>query len=181
MLRSIKTAAVLLVLLVGSACHKKLPPAPPTPLVPPTPAAAPSTAAQAPGTAAQAPSTAAQAPSVGSQPVRQPKKTTPQATAPQPTAPQPAAAAPEFRLGQALTPEEARANNAEIDRHIEHVTQALATIGNRQLSADQKSTVTQIRGFIAQAQQMRTPDVVRARSLAERADILTQDLMSTMK
>ncbi len=141
-------------LLVGSACHKKLPPAPPPP-PPPTPAAASSTVAQ---------------------PVHQPKKSAPPATNPQP-----AAAAPEFRLGQALTPEEAHANNAEIDRHIQHVTQALTTIGNRQLTADQKSTVSQIRGFIAQAQQMRASDVIRARSLAERADILTQDLMSAVK
>ncbi len=80
-----------------------------------------------------------------------------------------------------MTPDEARANNAEIDRRIQHATQALATIGNRPLTADQKSTVTQIRGFIAQAQQMRASDVVRARSLAERADVLTQDLMSTLK
>jgi hypothetical protein len=155
MLRWVKIAAVLLVLLAVSACHKTLPPPPPPP-PPPTPAAASSTAAQ---------------------PAHRPKLSAPQT--PSPPAAQPAA--PEFRLGQELTPEEARANNAEIDRHIQHVTQALATIGNRTLTADRKSTVTQIRGFIAQAQQMRASDVVRARSLAERADILTQDLMSSLK
>jgi len=156
MLRSSKIAAVLLVFLAVSACHKTLPPTPSPPPPPPTPAAASSTAAQ---------------------PAHRPKLSAPQT--PSPPAAQPAV--PEFRLGQELTPEEARAYNAEIDRHIQHVTQALTTIGNRTLTADRKSTVTQIRGFIAQAQQMRTSDVVRARSLAERADILTQDLMSNLK
>jgi len=84
-------------------------------------------------------------------------------------------------LGQALTPEEQRAYNAQIDQHIQRATQALGSVGKRALTAQQKTSVAQIHGFIAQAQQMRSTDVVRAKSLAERADILTQDLLSTVK
>ena len=80
-----------------------------------------------------------------------------------------------------MTPEEQRAYNAQIDQHIQRATQALALVGKRTLTAQQKTSVAQIRGFIAQAQQMRGTDVVRAKSLAERADILTQDLVSTLK
>ena len=88
---------------------------------------------------------------------------------------------PEFRLGQTLTPEEQRAYNAQIDLHIRRATQALGSVGKRPLTVQQNTSVAQIRGFIAQAQQMRNSDVVRAKSLAERADILTQDLLSTLK
>jgi hypothetical protein len=84
-------------------------------------------------------------------------------------------------LGQAVSPEESRANNAEIDRFLQRANQVLVSIAGRILTARQKSSVAQIRGFMEQAQQMRSTDVVRARSLAERADILSQDLISILK
>jgi hypothetical protein len=157
--RSIKIAPVLLAALAVGACHKKtVAPAPP-----PLPAAQPSTA-QTPRRARRPP---------------QPTPPAPPAEA-APASPE-AAPAPEFRLGQALTPEEERAGNAEIDLRLRHATQVLGSIGDRQLTQQQRSSLAQIRGFIAQAQQMRASDVARARSLAVRADILTQDLVSTLK
>ena len=101
--------------------------------------------------------------------------------APQPQPQQAQQPQPEFRLGQALSPEDLRANNALIDRHLQHATQALTLIGNRKLTNDQKSSVAQIRGFIDQSREMRGTDVLRARSLAERADVLAQDLLSRLK
>lgn len=154
MLRNAKLAALLLTLLTGAACHKKV--LPPSPAVP---------AAQTPATQD---AVADQEPQIP----RRPRPTPPQT----PTTPQ-----PEFRLGQALTPEERRANNVLIDEHLRHATQALASIGNRALTQQQRSLVPQIQGFIAQAQQMRNTDPVGARRLAEKADVLASDLVSGLR
>jgi hypothetical protein len=153
MKRSSKLGAVVLAISAGWGCHKKtLPPAAP----PPLPAAHNPPKRPAP-TASPQPAT----PTVQNAPTPSPE--------------------PEFRLGQTLTPEEQRAYNAQIDQHIQRATQALGSVGRRALTAQQKTSMAQIRGFIVQAQQMRNTDVVRAKSLAERADILTQDLLSTVK
>ena len=80
-----------------------------------------------------------------------------------------------------MPPEEQRANNVLIDQHLQRATQALVSIGNRKLTNEQQTTVAQIRGFMDQARQMRATDVVRARSLAERADVLTQDLLARLR
>lgn len=161
MYRSIKIAPVLLAALAAAACHKKT--------------AAP---APAPLPAAQAPTQTPHRPRKAPQPAQQPTQPAETAPAPPETAP---AQTPEFRLGQTLTPEEEHAGNAEIDRRLRHANQVLESIGDRQLTPQQKSSLTRIRSFIAQAQQMRSSDVLRARSLAVRADILTQDLVSTLK
>lgn len=161
MRRSGKLAALALVSVLGSGCHKNtLPPPPPVPT------------SQAPATT---PSQTEQIP-----PAPRPH-TTPPPAGPAPLEPAQAPPQPEFRLGQALTPEELRANNALIDRHLQYATKALDSIGNRRLTNEQKSSAAQIRGFMDQARQMRTTDVLRARSLAERADVLAQDLLSRLK
>ena len=90
-------------------------------------------------------------------------------------------AAPGYRLGQALTPEELRSQNAEIDRRLRHAREALASVGGRPLSNEQQSTVAHIRDFIAQCEEMRKADVAAARSLAERADVLASDLSSSVR
>ena len=155
MRRSGKVAIVVLVPLLQPACHKRALPPPP------------------------------HVPAATTQPAQpENRRTTPPATPTQPAPPpqpQPAPAQPEFRLGQTLTPEEQHANNVLVDQHLQRATQALASIGNRPLTNEQKSTVAQIRGFMDQARQMRTTDVLRARSLAERADVLTQDLLGRLK
>lgn len=156
MKRSTKLGAAVLAISAGWGCHKKTPVPPPAPVPaahnPPKRSTTPP-----PLTPAPQPST----PTVQSVPAPSPE--------------------PQFRLGQTLTPEEQRAYNAQIDQHIQRATQALGSVGTRTLTAQQKASVAQIHGFIAQAQQMRGTDVVRAKSLAERADILTQDLISTLK
>jgi len=166
MRRSATLAAVALVSLLGSGCHKKTLPAPP-----------PVPTAQAPATAApHAPPTPATA-----RPHTAPPPVSPTTPEPAPPPQQPQLPQPEFRLGQALTPEEQRANNVLIDRYLQQATQALASIGSHRLSNEQKSSVAQIRGFMDQAREMRSTDVLRARSLAERAAVLAQDLLSRLK
>jgi hypothetical protein len=168
MYRNAKLAVLMSALLTGAACHNKaLPPSPAAPAAQP-PATQP-TSTQDNNTAAQDPTPANPTP-----PPHRPRPTPPQTP---PAAP----AQPEYRLGQSLTPEEQRANSALIERHLRHATQALASIGNRALTQQQKSLVPQIQGFIAQAQQMRTTDPVGARSLAEKADVLASDLVAGLR
>ena len=102
-------------------------------------------------------------------------------SAPTPATPTPAPPQPEFRLGQSVSQEDLRVNNAMIDRHLQRATSALASIGKRPLTNDQQASLAQIRGFMEQAREMRATDVIRARSLAERADVLTQDLLARLK
>ena len=149
-----------------AACHKKAPLA----VTPAVPQNAP--AETAPATPAQTPAPPA---------AQRRPRATPQTVPASNATPAAATAEPEFKLGRAVTPDQERATNAEIDRHIQHATQILESISNHTLTSEQKSSAAQIRGFISQAQQMRATDVVRARSLAERADILSQDLASNVK
>jgi len=163
-----RIAIVAVVLLLGAACHKKTV-APPAP----TPAAsAPGPETRRPRPTPTEPVGPVQTPAPSAQPPSQPA---------QPPPARPSPAQPEFRLGQTLTPEEQRANNALIDQHLRHAIRALESLGDRPLTDEQKATVAQIHGFIAQARQMRSTDVVRARSLAERADTLTQDLVARVR
>jgi hypothetical protein len=74
-----------------------------------------------------------------------------------------------------------RPHYAEIDRRLQHARQALAAIARSSISRQQKATVAQIRDFIAQAEEMRKTNVAGARSLAERADVLATDLLSSLK
>lgn len=167
MQRCTQLASAFLAFAVSTACHKK------TPVAVTPPAPAPQTTVAAPPAAPPS-----------ATPVTQRRARTVPALTPaaSPAATPPAAPAePDFQLGRAVTADEERAANAEIDRRIQHANQVLESIGGRPLTAQQKSSLGQIRGFIAQAQQMRSTDVVRARSLAERADVLSQDLASTLR
>ena len=110
----------------------------------------------------------------------QPAQSAPIQPTPAQAAPPPAAA-PDYRLGQALTPEELQAQNADIDRRLRHAREALASVGGRALTREQQSTVAHIRDFIAQCEEMRKTDVAAARSLASRADILASDLSSSVR
>ena len=151
-----KLATVALVVLLEAACHKTTPlPSPPQV---PAPAQTPSPEGRRPHTTPTPPLQSAPETPVPAQPAQ-----------------------PDFRLGTTLTPQQQRENDRLIDQHIQHANQALTSIGNRQLTSEQKATVAQIRGFIEQAQQMRTTDVLRARSIAERADVLTRDLLTRLK
>jgi hypothetical protein len=168
--RNAKLAGALFTLLTGAACHKKiLPPGPASPAMQ-APAAQEPAVTQEPAAAKAAPT--------GRSPRANPQPAPGHGQAPVPaTAPPP----PEFRLGQTLTPEEQRANNAALDQHLRHAMQALASIGNRALTQQQKALVPHIRGFIVQAQQMRNTDLGGARSLAEKADVLASDLAARLQ
>jgi len=92
---------------------------------------------------------------------------------PQPEAPRRASIP---RLTQLLTPEEERKFNQEIDQRLERARRNLALLAQRPLNSDQQFAIERVHAFLQQTVEIRPFDVVTARSLAERADLLAQDL-----
>jgi hypothetical protein len=85
------------------------------------------------------------------------------------------------RLGALLTPEQQRDQNIRIDRSLEDAAKSLVAVEKRTLSPEQLAAVAQIRGFMAQAGQLRKTDLSGARSLAERAQLLARDLLNRLR
>lgn len=102
-------------------------------------------------------------------PVTPPPK--PATTAPQPD-PQPAP-----RLGQILSPEQVRESNRTLEESLDRVRKALAILVKKTLSPDQAEILNRIQVFQKQAEDARVErDLVKAVSLARRADVLAKDL-----
>ncbi len=57
----------------------------------------------------------------------------------------------------------------------------LSQIESRRPNAKQRQAVDQVRVFIAQSKEARGRDLVAAKSLAERAEILSRDLLSKLR
>jgi hypothetical protein len=96
-----------------------------------------------------------------------------------PTQSSPATDAP--RLGDVLTPDQQKQYNAAIDQSLTHAQGSLAGLANRQLSQEQRATMVQVQSFIEQAQEKRKTDLAAAKSLAERADVLANDLVASLR
>jgi hypothetical protein len=95
----------------------------------------------------------------------------PAATAPQPT-PQPPP-----RLGQILSPDQTREYNRALEESLDRVRKALAVLVKKNLSPDQAEILNRIQVFQKQAEDARVErDLVKAVSLARRADVLAKDL-----
>ncbi len=93
-----------------------------------------------------------------------------QAPAPAPPAAQPSPPPAELpQLRPVLTAEEQRQLNQLIDARLARARAALA-------KAPDSGTARQVRTFIAQCEEARKTDLLRAASLAERADLLAQQL-----
>jgi hypothetical protein len=187
---------VVLLATFASGCRKRNVAVPAAPL--PAPAAPAETApapAPLPAASTPPPATATQpqnppSPEDANQKNRQPQPQTPQ---PQPTPPQapqnppprrpngPAQPNPAPRLGDILTPQQERQYNTAIDQSLARAQSSLGSIANRQLTKEQQGVVTQIQGFIQQAQATRKSNLPAARSLAERAEVLARDLAGSLR
>jgi hypothetical protein len=101
-----------------------------------------------------------------------------------PTTPAPPAAveaAPTTpRIAQLFTPDQLRENVKIYDDSLGQVQNALDAIGKRNLTADERERVAQIRDFVRQAKQAREEDLMTAVSLAKRADSLAKDLLDRL-
>jgi hypothetical protein len=94
------------------------------------------------------------------------------------TTPPPTEQPPPPRLGQIFPPEEIRQYNRAIDESLTRVKRALETLAHKSLNPDQQLEVSRIATFQKQAEQARdSQDLLTAKSLAERADTLAQDLL----
>ena len=174
-----------------TGCHKKqaavpVPPAPiptttapestaqPQPMTPPpnitAPATTPVQPTIQPATPATQPPPTEETPKP---PVRRPAK-------PGPGAPvNPANQPPQ--LGTLLTPEQQRQYNSAIDRSLGRAQAHLRAIGNRQLNAEQHDRVVQVESFIQQAQSLRKTNLMGAKSMADRAELLARDLLASLR
>ncbi len=117
-------------------------------------------------------------------PPRPPRRSRPQqqtvetiASAPE----QPAPAAPVPQLAQILTSDQQNSYNAAIDRNLDRAHKTVSILSQRKLNGDQAVYLERINSFIQQAGEARKTDLVRAASLAERAAVLADDLLRTLR
>jgi hypothetical protein len=69
-----------------------------------------------------------------------------------------------------------------VDSATARAENALLQVRNRKLTSDQQTTVNRVRTFIRQAREAKARgDLVNARNLAERADLLSRDLVSSLQ
>jgi len=109
-------------------------------------------------------------------PARRPSRAAapPPATTPTPPAEQPAPAPP--KLGQLLSPEQAREYNRTVDESLDRVRKVIAAMSHKNLTPEQAEILNRIQVFQKQAEDNRAQDLVIAASLAKRADALAKDL-----
>ena len=155
------------------------------PELPPPPALPPSETSQPPVTAAtQLP--APPAPPKPAKPTaRRRQNPTPAPSAvqspQQPPAVPPPVLQPTPELGEVLSPEQQQEYNRLIDFRISRAQRNLELLRGRSLSREQQAALTRIQTFIRQTLQARKDDLITARSLAERADVLAQDLENSSR
>ena len=85
------------------------------------------------------------------------------------------------QLTQLLTPEQERRYNNEIDESLSRVYRNLEILSGRRLDEEQKTVLSRIQAFVRQTIETRGEDLVTARSLAARADLLARELERTSR
>jgi len=107
-----------------------------------------------------------------STPAETPAPEQPVETAPTPATP---------RLGQMLSPEQQKEYSNAINSSVSRARENLKLLQSHALKPEQKAVVVQIESFLNQVEEARKYDLVAARSLAERADLLSSDLVKAVK
>jgi hypothetical protein len=108
-----------------------------------------------------------------------PPRPKPRAEAPPPDPAPPATAVPQ--LGQLLTEEQERQYRGELDQALRETSAILNSVARRRLTRDQRSLAERARSFAIQAEAQRSVDLLTARNLARRAQILSQEIQRTIK
>ena len=95
----------------------------------------------------------------------------------------PVATAPDstFVLAPILSTAQQEAFNKAIDAAVQQTESDLAALANKQLNPAQRANADRAKSFISQAQQTRTTDLVTAKTLADRASVLAQSLVSELR
>jgi hypothetical protein len=76
-----------------------------------------------------------------------------------------------------LTPAEQQAYNQAIDVALKNAQGKLAVLQSRSLTEAQRATFERAAAFVKQAGETRSTDLVTAKALAERADVLAENLV----
>lgn len=114
-------------------------------------------------------------------PVRPVKPRPPVVSTPKPTpAPVTPEGPPSPKLALMLPAEQLRAYNSELDSILDRDQKALEAMARKNLTADQRDRMAQVRELLAQARQAREQDLVTAVDLARRADTLAKDLLDRL-
>lgn len=108
-----------------------------------------------------------QEPAVGPRPVEPPADAPP--------------ANPPVKLSLLLTLDQQREYTQAIAQSCDHARRVADAARPRSLSDSQKLTLRQIDSFVAQALDLKSQDLEAAKSLAERADLLAQQLAKELK
>ncbi len=177
-----KTAVLLLLgsMTLGSGgCRKRVVQTSPPAIIPAPPVeTAPQTNSEAkPDTPAEATPTPAPPPVIKVPPPRpapvRPRSTPPEAAAPK-TAPAP-------QISPGLSAEEQALAQRRTNQDIAAAERNLQVAYGKQLNAAQSDLVEKIRGFLAQAHEaIRASDWVRARNLAQKAHLLSVELINSL-
>lgn len=85
------------------------------------------------------------------------------------------------KLEQLLSPEQEQSYNQTIDQDLVRARNNLKLAQTKTLSDAQKVVVTQVLSFIKQAEDSRKTDLVVAKGLSHKADILASDLASSLQ
>lgn len=177
--RNIAIALLLCALALGtSGCRKRrvhaAPPAIiPAPPVEPAPEPKPAPKPETKPETVPAPPPAVSVPPAKHAPVK------PHPAPPVEPAPEPKPAPP--HLSPRLSPEEQVEAERRTNRDIAQAEQNLQVAYGRTLNSAQQDLVEKIRGFIGQAREaMRASDWVRARNLAQKAQVLSVELVNSL-
>jgi len=81
-------------------------------------------------------------------------------------------------LAPILSAAQQEAFNRAIDQAVQEAESGLAAVASKQLSPIQRANAERARSFVALAQQTRTTDLPTAKTLADRAVVLAQSLVS---
>jgi len=100
---------------------------------------------------------------------------------PEPVGPPARAGAPPLELTPLLSEAEQRAYSIAIADLLAKAERELTTAESRFPTVPQKQRIAQARGFISQAIAVRERDLAAAKSLAERAEILSRELAAEMR
>jgi hypothetical protein len=150
-------------------------PAPPPQQLEPPPQIPPNTEAEGPiGLPQQEPEPLPPPPPVKKTPPRPAPRVPPAAETPPPPAPAP-------QLVPMLTPAQRQDLERSVGDRINRAQNILASIAGRRLSREQQDMAGQIRTFLRQAEEARGTDLLRANNLAERAEVLAQDLAKRLR
>lgn len=110
-----------------------------------------------------------------------PQRRPPVAASPKPVAAPPALDTPATpKIVQIFSPERERQLTREYNDSMDGAQRVLEKAAGKNLTAEQRDKVAQIRDFVTQAKQAKEQDLVTAVSLASHADILAKDLLNRL-